>query len=342
MKKTLIIDGSVFLYTPLFGTNSRETKRLKLKPNENGKIDFNLYKDIYEYTLYDNLSTMKNKFQVDEIVFAVDAQGYWRKDIWSGYKHSRKAGRDNSPIEWDKARVIMNEFIDTLRNDTSIKVVEVDTAEADDVGFVLSEELSKRGHEVILYTTDHDWLYNLEHDNVKVWKLSVTTGKDLSKFVEVAPEDLVMERLDHVIGGDTGDYIKNVKAYSVFSPEFIKKYPKVKPINVWDKRHEIDLSFEEKYGVSAYKHPRFGLKTYIKYCEKNSLTLDGFLKLDPIYRKNYELNCKLAFPEGVPKQIREDIIKTYDNASTEANYGKLVEEFTEKGMFDLIGKITLL
>jgi len=340
--RTLIIDGSVFMYTPLFGTNSRETRRLKLKPDENGKIDFNLYKDIYEYTLYDNLSVMKNKFQVDEIVFAVDAQGYWRKQIWSGYKHSRKAGRDTSPIQWDKARVVMDDFINTLKVDSSIKVVEVDTAEADDVGFVLSEELSKRGHEVILYTVDHDWQYNLIHDNVSMFRLNVTTGKDLSKYVTMTPEEMQTERLDHVIGGDTGDYIKNVKAYTVFSPEFIEMYPKVNPADVWDKRHEVDIAFEEKHGISAYKHPRFGLKTYIKYCEKNSLTLDDFLKIDPLYRKNYDLNCILAFPEGIPKQLRADIITEYDSALTEANYGSLVEQFTEKGMFDLIGKITLL
>jgi hypothetical protein len=114
------------------------------------------------------------------------------------------------------------------------------------------------------------------------------------------------------------------------------------PDKVYPKRHEIDIKFQEKYGVSAYKHPRMGKKSFEKKMKKEGFTYKEFLERNPIYKWNFELNKKIALPEGIPDNIRESIIKSYDNAETIKNEAELSKWFMKYNMINLIGIIGLL
>ena len=342
MARKLIFDFSPCLYGSLFSaTNVVKNQGAPLIQKEKydcPKFHYD-YHEIVAFKIFEEIIDLKARFSVDEVIVAVDnsSGGYWRKDYWSGYKYGRKKGRDDSDIEWDEAFKTFEEIKDILKNYTSFKILDVPRAEGDDIGFVLSEYLSDQGDEIILHTIDHDWIYNLKHPGVCYFKDNRTSKKD-GCYVEAEPGELIELELDHLIGGDGGDYIKNVKAYSVFSKEFKEKYPNVKELDVWEKRHEIDLAFEQKYGVSAYKHPRYGYKMFLR----SKLTVKELLAQNPIYEKNFNLNKTIALPEGIPIEVREKIINAYNEALCEKNPAKLQEYMTKNGMFELVGKIGLL
>ena len=342
MARKLIFDLSPCLYGSLFSATSAQ-KRLGVKPvkkdrYECAKFDFD-YGDVLSFKILDEITQLKTKFGVDEIIIAADNSkgGYWRKDYWSGYKYGRSKGRDQSEIEWDSAFPVFEQIKDQLKDNISYKLLDIPRAEADDIGFVLSEYLSDQGDEVILFSVDHDWIYNMKHPGVQVWKDNRTSKKD-SHYRDIEPGEILELEIDHLIGGDIGDYIRNVKAYSVFSPEFKEKYPDKNELAVWDKRHEIDVAFETKFGVSAYKHPRYGYKMFLR----SKLTIMELLATNPIYKKNYELNKIIAMPDGIPQHIRAQIIEEYNSADITKRPKELQKYFKENGLFELTARLPLM
>ncbi len=343
--RKLIFDLSPCLYGSLFSATN-EVKKNGAKPVKKDQYQYPKfhfdYGDILSYKILDEISKLKTQFAVDEVIIAVDNSdngGYWRKDYWAGYKFTRKKTRDESEIEWDQAYKVFDIVKNQIRENTSYKVVEVQRAEADDVIFVLSEHFSDSGDETVIFSVDHDMVYNMKHPGVSVWKDNRTSKKD-SCYRDLEISEILELELDHLIGGDAGDYIKNVKAYSVFSKEFLKMYPnyKGKELQVWDKRHEIDIAFMDKTEKSAYKHPRYGYKMFLK----SDLTVRELLDQNPIYRKNYELNKLIALPDGIPQDIRKSIMDMYESAPAVRNAKALKQYFKENHLFKLMSSLPFL
>lgn len=340
--RSLLIDMSPIFYGSLFSvTSSLErsgVKPIELPEYDCPKFEFN-YEDMLVFKIFEEISDMKTKFQVDEVLLAFDnsSGGYWRKDYWSGYKYGRAKSRDESTIMWDKAFKVFEKIKILLEEHSSFKILNVPRTEGDDHAFVLSNHLSNLGHKVIIHSLDHDLMYCLKNPGVSYYRTRKTQKKD-GHYVEPTPAEILDMELDHLIGGDGGDYIKNVKAYSVFSEEFKEKYPNMTELQVWPKRHEIDISFEDKFGVSAYKHPRYGYKMFLK----TKLTIDELLEQNPIYELNYNLNKQIAMPEGIPQDIRTSIIESYNTAKTTKNNKELQNYFKSLGLFELVSKIPFL
>ncbi len=308
---------------------------MNLKKDENDNYNFDEVKDIFFYKVFDEFSTFRNKFQAQEIVICTDSSNYWRKDIWKGYKGSRKKQRQKTNVNWDQANKAILEAKKALLT-TSFKTIEVNKAEGDDIIFVLSEYLSLLGQEVVIYSSDHDFIQCLEHEGVKFWRTTRTTGMQNSKFYTIEEGELVHIILDHVIGGDPGDDIKNVKGFSRFSQKCKEIYPDLTELRVWEKRFEFDTLFEKTYGVSAYSHPPYGYKRFLK----SKKTLEDLLNEDNIFRLNYALNRQIALPEGIPQWLSSDVIQEYKKPN-QKDLSKLQEFFIKNGLFDLVGKLVL-
>jgi len=336
--KTLIVDMSPIFYRWAFSTTTEASKTLNV--GDDGLYNFDEYKDIFIYKVLDYIAKFKYKFEYDELVLAIDAKPYWREKLWSGYKYGRQT-EDKSGIDWKKVKQTQSEIVELLRNHSSFKIIKLKGAEGDDVGFVLSEELSKRGHEVIIKSLDHDWIYNLVHPNVKYWETKHNVKDKQCGWVEFNEAEIENLKFEHCMFGDRGDYLFPVVYYSQFSDEFKAMYPDVTELKAYPKRHEIDLAFRKKTGKSAYKHPRMGAKTFKKKMEKEGFTIDEFLSRNPIYKLNYELNKKLALPSGIPDEIKQAIINEYDNASSKKNEQALIDYFMKYGAVDLIGLLPL-
>jgi len=338
MKKTLILDASPVFYRYAFSSVQIAKNQLKIKPDENGIYPLNEFKDIFLYNVLNSIISMKNRFQVDEVILAIDTKPYWRKDIWPGYKHGRKVN-DNSGIDWEGLSEITSEISELLKDNSNIKLMKIPGVEGDDILFILSKELSDRGQEVIVKSIDHDIYYCLEYSNVKYWQVKHHVGTKDCGYVEFDKEELKKMKFEHVFFGDPGDYILSVVAFSQFSNKFREIYPDITELQAWPKRFEIDQKFKEKFGESAYKHPRFGAKSYYKKQVKEGFTNEEFLDRNPIYKLNYELNKLISLPEYIPNEIRERVIREYDKEQGSKNPKVLNEYFLSNNLFNLIGKI---
>ena len=348
--KTLIIDWSPVAYGNLFGaTNYIKTdKYIQVEKDQDGKYNLDKYKDIVIQKIVEEIAGLRNKFnlsQDDEIIIATDTstkEGYWRKDIWAGYKSKRKDQRDKSNIQWNKAFSLFQEILKKLDECTNLKVIQVPRTEGDDIIFVLSEYLQDK-NDVIIYSSDHDFIQCI-NENVKFWRTTRTQGMENSKFYEATEEEVKDEILNHVIGGDPNDGFYHIKSFSRFSENFLKEYPQMegKELQAYPKRFQIDEMFKKKHSktgekVSAYNHPRFGYKTF----KKGKKSLKEILKLNPIFEMNYKMNKTLALPENIPQEIKEKIINSYER-DHENDVGCFIEYLTEMGLFDLTSLVYLM
>jgi len=347
MNKVLIVDWSPVIYGNLFSATNTVKKDKNIKVSKvDGKYNLDEYKDIVIFKIIEELSMLRNKFdlsQDDEIVIATDTstkEGYWRKDVWAGYKSKRKKARDDSDIQWDKAFDLFQEINDVLSRCSNFKVLSVPRTEGDDIVFVLSKYLSLKGKEVIIHSSDHDFIQCLEYDKVKFWRTTRSTGMDNSSFYKASAtelEDIIME---HVIQGDPGDGFGNIKAYSRFSEDFLKIYPymKNKELKAYPKRFQIEKQFEEKYDKPAYNHPRYGYKMFLR----SKKTVEEIISENPIYELNYKMNRDLALPETIPSWVSKDIIEAYEKPSNKQDYRCLYDFLIENKLFEVTSSIPML
>ena len=334
--KTLLVDMSPILYGNLFSVMNEVRKTEK--KNEEGNLPMDQKQEqMLFFKVLDEISKFRVQFGVDEIVLGFDNAkgGYWRKDIWSGYKYKRASQRADSDVDWEKAFVSF-EKLKTLFVDTNFKCIDLEKVEGDDIIFVLSEYLSSKGQEVIIHSLDHDLIYCLKNPGVSYFRTQ-KTQKKAGEFVNLTSGDIIELELEHLIQGDRGDYIKNVKAYSVFSKEFKEKYPERTPLELWDKRHEVDTIFEKTYGVSAYKQPPYGYKKFLK----EKITVKELLNKNIIYKKNYDLNKVIAMPDGIPLEYRAAIVSEYKRP-LETDLKKARKFLTENRLFELSGIVHTL
>jgi len=332
--KILIVDASPIFYGALFSA-SKEAKKNGLELVDS-KLPY-VYEDMVVFKVFDELADLKNKFGADEIVIATDNSegGYWRKDIYPIYKAKRQNSRDESEILWEQAFKTFGKIKDQIKFNSSFKLINIKKVEGDDIMFVLTQHLSELGNSIILHSLDHDTVYNLRHPNVK-WYRHIKTQKKDGSFQDITIDEIENLELEHIIQGDAGDNIKNIKAYSKFSPKFKEIYPNSTEVVMYPSRFKLDELFEKTYGESAYKHPPFGLKSFLK----KKIPLKEFLEENKIYGDNYELNKILALPEGIPPHIFQTIIKEYNLENTK-NYKELSNFFKEQNCFDLVGKLVL-
>jgi len=341
MKKTLIIDWSPIAYGNLFSATNY-AKNNKIKKDKDGKYLLEEYKDVVIQKIIEEIAGLKNKFNLldsDEIIIATDtptSKGYWRKDIWEGYKYGRRESRDSSNIQWNKAFDLFQEMLRKFDECSNIKIIQVPRTEGDDIIFVLSEYIK---NEVIIYSSDHDFLQCIS-DNCKFWRTTRTQGMENSKFcyiTEEEKEDIIQE---HIISGDPGDGFGHLKQYSRFSKDFIQNYPqyKDKEIQLYSKRFKIQEMYKKKYGekAKAYDHPRFGYKSF----KKSKKSLESLLAENSIYEMNYSLNRILALPENIPLEIKQQIIDSYSRKHESRNC--LDDYLIENNLFDLISLTILL
>jgi hypothetical protein len=339
--RTLVVDLSPVLYSNLISASS-EVKRNGAKPLPTGKLEYD-YEDIVLYKVFEELSQLKAQFLADEVILAADNPkgGYWRKNVYTGYKNKRAKSRKESDINWDEAFATFDKVKNVINESTSFKLVDVETTEGDDVAFVLSKYLSAHGHTVILHSLDHDWIQCLKYDNVEYFRTR-KAQKKAGEYMAASLDEIAELELEHCIIGDPGDGFGHIKQWSKFSPEFIEHYPhyRGKELDLWPKRFEIDSLYEDKTGNKAYKHPRYGWKTFKKEFGLHNYT--EMLKENKIYRLNYECNKSLAMQDEIPQEITNSIIQSYTDANSTRDVKVLQEFFMKNQLFSLTGSVSLL
>lgn len=341
--KSVIIDMSPVMYSCLISTNSEAKRNGAVLVD--GTVPFT-YRDQLMFKILEEVSNRAKQFPDSELILAMDTpgkNGYWRKQEYKRYKYGRARGRDESDIDWRAAFEVFNEVKSILKSSSRHKVLEVEAAEADDIAFVLSKyfnELNPK-QEVTLITLDNDWEHCLKWNNVKLLKTRKTQRKS-DIYVSLSEDDINVKRLQHSIQGDKGDGFLHIKSWTQFSDAFLEEYPRFKgrELEMYEHHHDIEDKFAAKHnyakGMDAYKHPRFGYKSWIK----KKQPLEALLKEHPIYKENFIRNEQMCLPDYVPDNYRQSIIEDYHNALSTPDYFKLQKFFQQNNLFELLGSVT--
>ena len=140
------------------------------------------------------------------MVIACDDRNYWRKQHFPYYKANRKKTRDASEINWTHVFEVFNKIKSELREFFPYRVIQIETAEADDIIATLTvhfgyEEKSMHGDLLILsgdkdYIQLHKYEYVNQYDPTrKKW----ITHNDPQKYL-----------FEHICKGDSSDGIPNI------------------------------------------------------------------------------------------------------------------------------------
>ncbi len=168
----------------------------------NGRNAAELSEDLVRHMVLNSLRAHNKRFRKEygEMIIACDSGNVWRRKVFPNYKAGRKKVRDKSGHDWTTIFEIMSKIKDELKEHMPYKVIEIDTAEADDI----IGALVKKYHDqkILILSGDKDFI-QLHTNNVKQYNPVV------SKFVGKGETPSIYIK-EHILKGDRSDGIPNV------------------------------------------------------------------------------------------------------------------------------------
>lgn len=158
---------------------------------------------LFRHMVINSLRSYKQKFgdEYGEMVIACDDKNYWRKQIFPYYKANRKKNREESELNWTQIFEIFNKVKQEIKDFFPYPVIQVDTAEADDIIASLVKGVNGT-HKVLILSGDKDFVQLQTYSNVKQY------DPVRKKWINHDnPERFLVE---HILKGDAGDGIPNV------------------------------------------------------------------------------------------------------------------------------------
>jgi 5'-3' exonuclease len=175
----------------------------QLGKHTNADIDETMLRHMILNTIRSN----RKKFHSDygELVLAADDKNYWRRKIFPYYKALRKQHRENSDINWKQIFETLELVKNEIRQNFPYKVIQVETAEADDVIASICMEYGQQlvsGEKFLIISADKDMTQLQKFANVDQWdpirkRWMKNTDPDQNLF-------------EHIVRGDGGDGIPNI------------------------------------------------------------------------------------------------------------------------------------
>jgi 5'-3' exonuclease len=171
---------------------------IQINSNPKTKIEEDLVRHIVLNSLRSYSKQFKSKY--GKLVICCDSRKYWRRDVFPFYKSHRKKDRDKSDFDWGLIFDTLNKIRDELKTSFPYKVIEVESAEADDVIAVLAARFSPH-EEILILSSDKDFVQLQKYDGVQQY------SPILKRFIRT--EDPKMFVKEHIIRGDRGDGVPN-------------------------------------------------------------------------------------------------------------------------------------
>lgn len=195
---------------------------------------------LVRHMILNTIRTYVKKFKAThgpEVVIACDNKKYWRRDIFPYYKAHRKKARESSGHDWSSIFEVLNKIRDELKNHSPYKVLDVDTAEADDVIAVLATKYSA-GERIMILSSDKDFAQLQKFSNVEQY------SPILKKSIKEPLPTVQLKQL--IIRGDKGDGIPNILSKDETFIEGIRQKPitEAKIIN-WLNQEPSDFCNDE-------------------------------------------------------------------------------------------------
>jgi 5'-3' exonuclease len=162
---------------------------------------------LFRHMVINSLRSYKAKFgdEYGEIIIACDDKNYWRKQVFPYYKANRKKNRDASEIDWTHVFECFNKVKQEIKDNFPYRVIQVDSAEADDVIATLVNEHGTDLNgpvKILILSGDKDFIQLHTYGNVKQYdpvRKKWISHNDPKKFL-----------FEQILKGDTGDGVPNV------------------------------------------------------------------------------------------------------------------------------------
>ena len=206
--------------------------------------NMDLSEDLVRHMVLNSLRGHNKKFRKEygEMVIACDSKNVWRREVFPNYKAGRKANRAKSEHDWDAIFSMLHNIKDEIRNFLPYKVIEIETAEADDIIATLVNRLQRQtgpnhAKKVLILSGDKDFI-QLHNDNVRQY------NPVLSKFVGKGETPSIYIK-EHILKGDRSDGVPNVLSDDNVFVEGRRQRPlSKKKIEAWV--NEVFMTFTEE------------------------------------------------------------------------------------------------
>jgi len=265
----------------------------------NGRNAVELSEDLVRHMVLNSIRGINKKFRKDygELVIASDGKHSWRKQVFPNYKANRKKNREQSGHDWETIFDVINRIKLELKEFMPYKLLELETAEADDVIAVLIRKIQRvvgpnHAKKILIVSGDKDFI-QLHNEYVKQYNpiLNKYVGKDETPGIYIK---------EHILKGDRSDGVPNI------------------------------LSDDNVFVEGRRQRPLSKKKI-------NELICAGFLytALNDEERKNYERNQKLIDLTYIPQELEEKIKSEFDNIKV-ATRDKILNYFISRKLKTLI------
>ena len=159
------------------------------------------------HMVLNSLRSYRTKFgpEYGELVIACDNTNYWRKQYFPYYKANRKKARENSDLDWKAVFECLNKIRQELKEFFPYKVVDVESAEADDIIGTIANNYGSEldfGEKILILSGDKDYIQLHKYSNVKQY--------DPTRKKWVTHNDPQQYLKEHILRGDSGDGVPNV------------------------------------------------------------------------------------------------------------------------------------
>lgn len=202
---------------------------------------------LFRHMVLNSLRSYKQQFgnTFGEIVIACDDRNYWRKQHFPYYKANRKKTRDASEINWTHVFEVFNKIKSELRDYFPYRVIQIETAEADDIIATLTvhygyEEKSMHG-DLLILSGDKDY--------IQLHKYQYVNQYDPTRKKWIKHDDPQKYLFEHICKGDSSDGIPNILSDGDTFVSGKRQKPlsqkKIDELyNNFDEKHKYDLSYE--------------------------------------------------------------------------------------------------
>jgi len=141
-----------------------------------------------------------------QMVICADGFNTWRKEYFPQYKANRKKNREESTIDWNEIFRILNTIREEIQQNLPYKVLHLEGCEADDCIAALALRTQDFGQDepVMIVSSDKDFIQLQKFKNVKQFspiQKKMVTDKNPRLYLT-----------NHILKGDTGDGIPNIKS----------------------------------------------------------------------------------------------------------------------------------
>lgn len=169
----------------------------QLGKHTNAPIDENMLRHMIIVSLLSYRKKFYGKY--GELVICCDNKNYWRKKQYPHYKAKRREQQDKSELDWNSIYVFMNKIKQEIKENFSYPVIEVETAEADDI--IATMVKTTKDDKILILSRDKDFIQLHRHPGVEQY--------DPISAEWIKHNNPVLYLKEHIIRGDVGDGIPN-------------------------------------------------------------------------------------------------------------------------------------